>query len=84
MRAEATGNRIRVAAAIAVQAFVSTSVLAFEDTRNAQAVGREDVRIVSTDGLSLFVRQYGEGKTPIVLLTGGPGYSGDYLEEMAV
>ncbi len=83
MRAEATGNRIRVVAAIAVQAFVSTSVLAFGDTRNAQTVGREDVRIVSTDGLSLFVRQYGEGKTPIVLLTGGPGYSGDYLEEMA-
>lgn len=43
-----------------------------------------DVRITSADSLSLFVRQYGAGETPIVLLTGGPGYSGDYLEEMAV
>jgi proline iminopeptidase len=45
---------------------------------------RTDVRVISADDLSLFVRQYGAGDTPIVLLTGGPGYSGDYLEEVAV
>ncbi len=47
-------------------------------------VARTDVRITSADDLSLFVRQYGEGDTPIVLLTGGPGYSGDYFEEVAL
>lgn len=44
---------------------------------------RQDVRVRASDGLSLFVRQYGAGPVPVVLLTGGPGYSGDYLEELA-
>ncbi len=51
---------------------------------DAGHVVRADVRITSADDLSLFVRQYGTGETPIVLLTGGPGYSGDYFEEVAL
>jgi len=43
-------------------------------------------RIASGDGLSLYVREYpGERQgSPIVLLTGGPGFSGDDLEPLAI
>ena len=61
---------------------LASSHLAIDDATDA--VVRADVRITSADDLSLFARQFGTGETPIVLLTGGPGYSGDYLEEVAL
>ncbi len=63
---------------------LTLSLLGGGDAPDAGGVERTDVRITSTDDLSLFVREYGTGETPIVLLTGGPGYSGDYLKEVAV
>ncbi len=63
---------------------LASSHLASGDAPDAGSVVRADVRITSADDLSLFARQYGTGETPIVLLTGGPGYSGDYLEEVAL
>jgi len=63
---------------------LASSHVASGDAPDAGGVARTDVRITSADDLSLFVRHYGSGETPIVLLTGGPGYSGDYLEEVAV
>ncbi len=76
-------NPVR-AAAVSLLLCAASIAAAGEGTLAARHGAREDARITSADGISLFVRQYGEGKTPIVLLTGGPGYSGDYLEEMAV
>jgi proline iminopeptidase len=58
--------------------------LACGDAPEAGGVARTDTWVTSADGQSLFTRQYGAGDTPIILLTGGPGYSGDYLEEMAL
>ena len=53
-------------------------------TRSETTAGdRVDARVTSADDLSLFVREYGAGETPILVLTGGPGYSGDYLAEVA-
>lgn len=66
----------------AAPAFSDASLIGGDST-NGEVV-RTDVRVTSDDDLSLFVRQYGAGETPVILLTGGPGYSGDYFEDMAL
>jgi len=83
---------VRIACARRISRFHGTALalllastqVASGDVSNRGGVVRTDVRISSADDLTLFARQYGTGETPILLLTGGPGYSGDYLEEMAL
>lgn len=41
-----------------------------------------DATFVSEDGIAIYYRELGAGE-PIVLLAGGPGYSGDYLVPLA-
>jgi len=75
---------LRCAGAFLAFMLASSDAAASDEAPAADSPGRTDVRVTSADDVSLFVRQYGAGDTPIVLLTGGPGYSGDYLEEVAV
>jgi pimeloyl-ACP methyl ester carboxylesterase len=77
-----TSSRLCAGAVLAL--LVAPSYVASGEAPAAGSVVRADVRITSADDLSLFVRQYGAGETPIVLLTGGPGYSGDYFEDVAL
>ena len=62
---------------------VASMTAASDDAPTTDHVVPDTVRVTSADDVSLFIRDYGEGETPIVLLTGGPGYSGDYLSDVA-
>jgi len=77
-----TTRSLRLAGSV-LAVLVASSWAAGVEEPTAGSVEPETVRVTSADDLSLFVRQYGTGDTPVVLLTGGPGYSGDYFEDVA-